>query len=447
MEPEPRRSVERRLAWPRTPDGPTPPLQPDIVLIVADDQRGDTLDATHSLTSAPVMPQLDALLTKRGVLFSNFYVSTPICFPSRASIFTGRYSHNHGVFSNSDPASDLVDTATIATALQGAGYRTAMLGKYINNYSALGSSPWYVPPGWTQWRAFPGQGQYFSFSLVERAGPGPDAVETVYGASDYSTDILATKAAAFIRETAPLQPYFLYLGLKAPHGEAAGAPIPATRDLGTYAALPPWAPTACGAITVDEPWRKASLEALQAADDAIATIMAAVEERARPVIVLYTSDNGFFWGEHGVAQGKGKPWEQAVHVPLVVWCPKLVPTPRTEPFIASNIDLAATLSELAGASFGATLDGESLVPVLSGTSPPGARNTILIEGWETGEVFGALRQGPWKYVEHNPATVQELYNLDSDPCEQTNVAGANPALLAALAAKLRVLRPDWPPLP
>src|SRR5215210_1382328 len=193
--------------------------RPNIILILADDIESRSL---------AFMPNLTALIGTPGTTFSNFLVTTPVCTPARASILRGQYAHNHGVLGNAGPNGWFTtfhrlghETSTVATWLQGAGYQTALVGKYLNGYPEA-VDPTYVPPGWDEWAAsIDSTGKYFEYDLNENGR----LVHYAHNDADYSTDVLAAKATRFIQSGAATnQPFFLYLATQAPHGGARPAP-------------------------------------------------------------------------------------------------------------------------------------------------------------------------------------------------------------------------------
>jgi arylsulfatase A-like enzyme len=431
---------------------------PNVVLILSDDQRWDTVDATHGLAGNAVMPILANELVSSGLVFTNGRVTTSLCSPSRASLLTGRYAHNHGVWGNALPnggAGVFDDSQTLATLLQGAGYRTALIGKYMNGYDLL--SP-YIPPGWDEWRAFV-QARYYNYDLNE------NGVVTRYGSapSDYSTDVLAAKAVSFISTSVSQgQPFFLLFAPAAPHSPYTPAP----RHEGRFAGLPAWRPPSYNEQDVsDKPaWVKAlprltdvkralldqlridQLETLQALDEAVGAIMQALRDEGvdANTLVVYSSDNGFAWGEHRY-DGKQCPYDECFRVPIIVRYPPLVTAARQDSRFVLNIDLVPTVLELAGLSIPAGTNGASLVPLLAG-NPPAWRSDLLHEHWKTHLIprNSLVMDGQHKYVEYPPGSGQgtELYDLTSDPYELLN--RTNDPLLAQLkanlAARLRVLR-------
>jgi arylsulfatase A-like enzyme len=462
--------------------GPHPqPLRPNIVFILTDDQRWDTTDATHSLNGVDdVMARTRAELAHDGLELSDTFMTTPLCCPSRSSILAGEYAHRTGVYKNggnNGGADDFDDASTLATWLQGAGYRTSLIGKYLNGYAQLwgsGDAP-YVPPGWTEWRGMKNVA-FFNYVMVEPDGAG-GYVENSYGSAeaDYSTDVLREKAKTFISDAvAAGDPFFLYLAFKAPHLPQ----IPAPRHDGLFAGLGAWRPPSYneGDLSDKPTWMQSlppqnsadldqiridQLEMLQAVDEAIggnpAFGITGIMEHLRSLgiaddtIVVYFSDNGWLWGEHRL-RAKNQPYEESIRAPMMVRYPKLIPLPRVETRFALNIDLAPTFAELVGAAIPLVQDGASLVRVFDGTQPAGTwRTDLLAEAWPDSHPWALVREAQWKYTEialdpGNPATPfdVELYDLFADPYEETNVAAENPARVTTMGVRLRQLRPNWP---
>jgi len=433
--------------------------RPNVVVILTDDQRFDTVDLTHSRDGVtPVMPNV-ARLAAEGVTFRNGFTTTALCGPSRASLLSGRYAHSTGVKDNHGPdALAAFDaSSTLAVWLHDAGYTTGLFGKYINGYqdSRLGT-----PPGWDEWAAFK-KAEYFDYTLVE------NGVQVRYGHADadYSTDVLAAKAVHFVREHAGVRPFFLYFAPFAPHVPA----IPAPRHAGMFAEVPPWRPPNFNEADVSDkpawvqnlaPWSperidqkerfaRRQLECLQAVDEAVGAIVQALRNAGveRDTIVLFASDNGLAWGAHRW-EPKECPYQECVRVPLVVRYPPLVPSARVDDRIALNIDYAPTIAELAGAVPDADVEGTSLVPLLRGDATIW-RTDFLEEHWG-GKIptFAQVHGVPWVYTEY-VTNESELYDEGADPFELGNVAAdpSRAALLAQMAARLRVLRPDWPVTP
>lgn len=429
--------------------------RPNIVFIVTDDQRWDTLQ--H-------MPRTLDRIAAHGVSFTNAFATTPACGPSRASMLTGLYTRNHGVFGNTGPSSGapaLVgsDRSTIATWLHDAGYRTGMYGKYMVGYAAQCPpfrTPCYRPPGWDEWQVFWTQ-HYYNYTMHE------NGVDVRYGNSDaeYSTDVITAKSVQFI-QAAQGQPFFLHVGYHAPHGEASGYPIAATRHQYIFRGfppwlprpLPPWMPPNWGEEDVSDkpPWlanlhrpddplnssltygrfaegvRLLQLEAGLSVDEGIEAIVAALEStgQADNTVIVLTSDNGYFWGEHRFYGGKDYPYEESIRIPLLIRYPRMISSARTDPTQVLNIDIAPTLARLAGVEPPAALDGISLTPLLR-QETTAIRDDFLLEWYNLPNApglptYNGVRTPQWKYLTYPLASEAELYDLVEDPFELDNRA-------------------------
>jgi arylsulfatase A-like enzyme len=471
----------RALATPaRTPDG-----RPNVVLIVADD-----LDANLP----EMMPAVNALLREEGTTFANAFVTDPSCGPSRASLLRGQYVHNHEVFSNGGEYGGFArfyrlghESSTIATWLQEAGYRTALIGKYLNYYPD-GAAPDHVPPGWDEWYGLVST-KYFRFRYNDNGRLG--RTEDVPAA--YQTDVLAERAQAFVRETVPTgEPFFLYIAPKAPHDPATPAPrhadaVPAARaprdpsfneedvaDKPDYMrALPPRNERQLAEL--DERYRR-RLRTMLAVDELIAGLVETLAETGilENTYFFFTSDNGHFLGEHRLSHGKGLAYDGSLRVPLLVRGPG-VAAGRSEGRLVNNADLAPTIAALAGVEVPDFVDGRSLTPLLHGEETPVWRQVTLVEdiaklyktenesaataeperGGEDDEeaeneeldggrsavpAYRALRALDWLYVAYETGE-RELYDLRADPYQLENRAGASElaAVEARLAERLKAL--------
>jgi arylsulfatase A-like enzyme len=457
------------------------PLRPNILFILTDDQRWDTTGGTHGLGGADVMPRTRAELGAVGVEFSSAFMTTPLCCPSRSSILTGSYAHRTGVYKNggnNGGADDLDDSETIAVWLEDAGYRTSLIGKYLNGYAQLwnlNTQPPYVPPGWTEWQGLRNV-SFFDWRIVQPDGMGDyEVFQGGNAEEDYLTDVMRERAKTFITESvAAGEPFFLYLAFKAPHLPQ----IPAPRHDGVFEGIPAWRPPSWNEADVsDKPtWvqnqapqdavdldqvRIDQLEMLQAVDEAIggnpAFGIVGIMEHLRNLgvaddtIVVYFADNGWYWGEHRL-RAKNNPYDEAIRSPMFVRYPKLAPLRRTDDRFALNIDLAPTFAELAGVGVPIAHDGLSLVRVLDGTQPAW-RDDFLAEAWPSSHPWALVREAQWKYTEipvapgsPDGAFERELYDLANDPYELENVAEEpeHATLIAQMAARLRELRPHWP---
>ena len=426
--------------------------QPDIILILTDDQRFDTLWA---------MPTVRSELVANGVSFSNGYVSNPVCCPSRSSTLTGNYSHTTRVYTNHPkerfggfPAFD--DRSTVATWLQHAGYRTALMGKYLNGYADS-----YVPPGWDRWFVTWDGGAYFDYSAND------DGVIRSFGAdpNDYGTDVLADQATDLIRSTDQDQPLFLYFAPHAVHGPATPAP----RDRGAFANLEPWRPAsydeedvsdkpayirARGALPAAarasiEGFRRDQYRALRSVDRAVSDILDALTDTGRlsNAVIVFTSDNGMMWGEHGWSS-KVVPYEESIRVPLVIRADAMIASPHRDDHLVLNIDLAPTFVDLSGAT-APRMEGMSAVPLLMSTRAAW-RSDFLMEHLQLGPggvpTYCGVHGRRYVYVNYGTGE-EELYDLRVDPFQLTNVVRnrAYVDVLRAQRGRLRQLCRPRPP--
>lgn len=462
-----------------------PPVRPNFVVIVTDDQRWDTIGrcrngfdgADLAAGADSCMPELQRLLVPAGTAFTRAYVTTALCCPSRASVLTGNYARHTGVIDNRGlPLFD--DDSTIATWLDAAGYRTALIGKYMNGYGETpGAVPNdYVPPGWDSWHAFWGLPGYSTYSLVERE-PGQAArTISISGSTTsptpcapsatYSTDLLCRRALDFVSGD-PTDPFFLYFTPFAPHGPGT----PPSRYSGAYAGLPlqtypsynavpspnppSWLPTeplTGSALSSIGAGFRAGLNANRAVDDAIAALHAQLTEDGTldETVWVFLSDNGLARAEHRWSS-KGCAYEECHRVPLVIACPPAIcPTSvggRVDgEHLALNIDVAPTILELAGIPPAEPMDGRSLVTLLGGDAEPWRDAFLLEDHGIAGSLHGPLgvmsreEDGHlYKYVTYVKAASEfELYDLTTDPWELTNLWNdpAHEAVQTSLAGTL-----------
>ena len=426
-----------------------PDDRPSVLLIVTDDQRWDTLWA---------MPGVERSLADRGVTFTDAFTTSSLCCPSRASILTGAYPHTTGVYRQGGAYGGFRafdDSTTIATSLDGAGYSTGFFGKYLDAYQS-GALSGYVPPGWDRWVAFV-HSQYEDYGLtvdgqIQRYGSTPE---------DYSTEVLVDQAESFIRGTGG--PLFALFAPAAPHAPAT----PADVDRASFEDLPAWRPPSFDepdrtdkpayvqAFRPVGPERTASLEelrrnqyrTLQAVDRAVERLLDALEDTGRldDALVIFTTDNGLQWGEHRWLK-KEVPYEEAIRVPLVVRADALVDAGgRVDDHLVANIDLAPTIASVAGIELPGA-DGRSLVPLLRGETEPW-RRALLIEhmrGTNPVPTYCGVRTRRHLFVTYETGE-RELYDLEADPYELENLAGARPDLEARLGATLKTLCDPPPP--
>ena len=405
----------------------------NVVVIVSDDER---LDADLR------MRNVQRLLAREGVRFDRYYTTTSECCPSRASILTGQYPHHSGVVANFGQHGypSFRERSTLATWLHDAGYTTAMVGKYLNGYTLDGDHR--VPPGWDRWVAMDSvpEERYYRYTLNENGR------QVDYGRrpADYSTSVLTRKALGFIRSAHG--PFFLYFAPIAPHLPA----IPAPQDRGSIGALPSLrSPAFDEADISDKPWRarfvrtftprgvsydleevrRRQLETLRSLDRSVGKIVGELRRRnlLDRTVVVYVSDNGFLWGEHRLG-GKIWPYEESIHLPLVIRTPWRAGDGAVDRHMALNVDLAPTIAALAGVRPGIPQDGRSLVPFLRAQDPPW-RVDGLAEYRGPGQLrvggpppYRALRTRGFLYVAYDNGW-RELYDMRHDPWQLRNVAG------------------------
>jgi N-acetylglucosamine-6-sulfatase len=440
-----------------------PTDRPNIIFILTDD-----LD----FASAQKMPQLRSQLIEEGTSLENAFVSYPLCCPSRATILTGLYAHNHDVKGNNLPyggfqkfRNEGLEENTIAVRLQESGYRTAYFGKYLNGYPGE-EDPAYVPPGWDKWHAIERKNTYSeetenTYSEYDLNENG-EVVSYGKRPKDYLTDVLSSKAIEYLQgATEHSEPFFLYLAPNAPHLPATpakrhrnafaeeAAPRPPSFNEEDVSDKPLWLrhrqSISEGEVSnIDKRYRR-RLESMLAVDEMVGALIQELEAagKLQNTFIFLTSDNGWYQGEHRIHIEKSYPYEEAARVPLFVRGPEITPDSKVQK-LALNTDLAPTLAELAGVEYLA--DGRSLVPLLRGEEPPSQRTAILLEGF--GEYFDvgsgppayrAVRTESHKYVEYVNGE-RELYDLEADPDELENVyESADPSLIENLKTKLDAL--------
>ncbi|MGQ0639899.1 MAG: sulfatase family protein [Gemmatimonadaceae bacterium] len=439
------------------------PNRPNILFILADDL--DVESATH-------MPRLKSLIADQGVTFTNTFTTYPVCCPSRASILTGQYPHNHQILFNIPPLGGFAkfrdrggEASTIATWLQAAGYRTALYGKYLNGYP--GNTPQHVPPGWTVWHGTFDNENFFNYRVNENGSVRQygDASE------DYEMDVHARNIVRFLEEaeTRDAEPWFIYFAPYAPHGDPRlglgqeGPAVPAPRHRGAFAtaqaprtasfneedvsdkppAIRQRARLTPGQIAVLDYLYRERLRSLLSVDEAIEQFVRTLTRLGElaNTYIIFTSDNGYHLGQHRFMTGKLNIYEEDIRVPAFVRGPG-VPTKVRRDHFALNIDWGPTFAELAGFTAPATVDGRSLVPLLKRELVPNDtwRQDFLVEIHRpNGEVVLALRTRTQTYAEHSTGA-RELYDLQSDPAQLRNVfVTTDSGSVRPLAARLKAL--------
>ncbi len=450
-----------------------PAARPNIVVVVVDDLRWDEFGAAgHPYLETPNIDRLAA----EGALFTQAFHAVSLCSPNRASILTGQYPSRHGIIDNVSRARASHRLATFPQALQRVGYRTAFLGKWH-----MGNDP--TPrPGFDYWVSFPGQGRSVNPELFEDG--------RLHQVEGYTTDLLTDRAVAFIeRESGG--PFMLYLAHKAIHPDVTqlndgsvdpSTPeqyVPAPRHRGRYAGKifprrgnavatldqldqQPALRNALAQLDImPDPGRGARIaggdsvpvftdesiqrraEMLLAVDEGLGRIIGALEAKGilDRTAIIFTSDNGFFYGEHGLTVERRLPYEESIRNPLIIRYPALARPGARPDALTSSVDIAPTALELGGAPPGGT-QGRSLVPVLRGDTA-GWRRAVLVEFTSYENPFPhlvdmdyrAIRTDRYKFVRWLKFPgMEELYDLQEDPLEQHNLASRPD--MAAIRAEL-----------
>lgn len=413
--------------------------RPNILIIVTDDQRRELMQA---------MPKTLELFRDGGRTYTNAYVTTPMCCPSRASIFTGQYVHNHGVYHNW-LGWQLPET-TLQSTLQEQGYRTGLFGKFLNS--------------WGEGRA-PSGFDRFAVSV----GGYTKARWNIDGDSrtdqGYNTDVIAEHADSFIRGEDG-SPWLAIVTPFAPHApfvaqsEYASMPVP---KMGANPAMkeknrsdkPRWVRRQSHRYRgqMDEE-RAKQYRTLPSVDDLVERLFATLEETDQQnTLAFFLSDNGYLWGEHGLRR-KGAPYTDSVRVPFYVRWPGHVAPGTTDSSIVANIDIASTVFKKLGLPRGRT-DGRDILHDASvdggaEEEPQRKRRRILLEFWcNTGTYqchpWASIRNKKWQYIEHyndeKRVAFREYYDLVNDPWQLRNLLGdektSNDPNLRHLRRKLR----------
>jgi arylsulfatase A-like enzyme len=405
---------------------------PNVLIILTDDQRVGTLG---------VMPRTVQFFRNRGRMFTRGFVTTPLCCPSRSSIFTGLYAHNHGVLTNGEHS--LPQSVTLQRYLHDAGYRTAIVGKYLNGWPLERN-----PPYFDRWAL--GGGSTYRDPVFNVNG----SVRTIRG---YTTNIVASKAVQSLKafEATDSRPWFLYLAPKAPHLPSTPAPeyalAPVLEWVKNPAVLesdrrdkPPWVQDSQVSRSLVAATRADMLRTLMSVDDRVGRVsrtLGTLGER-RGTIAFFLSDNGFMWGEHGLTR-KGHPYTHSIKVPLLLRWPGHVASGSRDGRFAANIDLAPTILDAAGITPLAPMDGRSLLRAWS-------RRHLFTEMFRPGDDkaagWASVRTKRMQYVEYYDDTrsrvvFREYYRLDRDPWQLKNLLrDGNPANNPDTAWLHRLLR-------
>jgi len=449
---------------------------PNVILVLADD-----LDARLLEEHWADYPHLRGLAAE-GTTFENAFVTDSLCCPSRATILRGQYAHNHRIVGNWWPQGGSKkfrklgrEGSTVATWLQDEGYRTALVGKYMNEYHGTR-----VPAGWDEWYAI--SGDHLSTQLSENG-----RIVDYDPERHHLDDVLAEKAAGYVRRAADDgSPFFMWLGTSAPHAPADPAPrhegafpdarLPRTLsfDEEDVSDKPDWVrdnpPLDQKQIAHMENLYRNRLRSMLAVDEMIGRLVDALRKSGEldNTYVFFTSDNGWHAGEHRLTTGKWTAYEEDIRVPLIVRGPG-VPKGQTLDHLVLNNDFAPTFAQLGEAEVPAFLDGRSLKPLLGDNPPPLEewRSAFLVEAatelsgtvvpllsgdplpedWQSASRkdwgrpgLEAIRTEDYLYTEYGNGE-RELYDLKDDPHELDNqYEAADPELLRRLQERLAALR-------
>jgi arylsulfatase A-like enzyme len=422
-------------------------------------------------------------LAAQGATFADSFTNWPLCCPSRVTFYTGQYAHNHKVLGNSPPDGGFQrfdDDSTLPVWLKQAGYHTIHVGKYLNGYGEDATNSTYVPPGWDEWYA----GTAGSTQDVYDYTLNQNGTLVDYGAAveDFKQDVFSDLAVDAINRNAGGGPFFMGVMYTAPHSggpnpnphpptncgtSAKPAPRHATAFDSERLPTPPNfneadvsdKPAAIQAMPViDQPdfanmqrRYRCRIESLLSVDDGVGRIVDALEAAGEldNTLIMFTSDNGFFAGEHRVQNGKDRVYEESVRVPLVMRGPGIPGGVAVED-LAVNADLASTVLDAAGVSAGLPQDGRSLLPFAAHPARFHGRELLLEKGDVLDEdddgvaqsgTFAAIRTSRYVYVD-NATGELELYDLETDPYQLQNqvLNPAYDAAEAALASRLATLR-------
>jgi len=476
--------------------------KPNIVFILTDD-----LDLNSYLDPSR-FPKVNSLLVQKGTTFSNFFVTDSLCCPSRSSILRGQYVHQHDVLGNQPPSGGYGkfhtngdEKSTLATWMHDSGYRTGLLGKYLNGYPET-VDPAFVPPGWDEWDSPTSGGNPYS-EYNYRLNENGKLVRYGSTPQDYLVDVLSRKSSEFIQQKND-KPFFLYVAPYVPHQPATPAPRYADAFAGVQAprtpsfneadmsAEPQWLQNRPllndpQIATIDQLYRK-RLQSMLGVDDLVENVVTTLQQTGQldNTYIVLSSDNGFHLGQHRLPPGKMTAFEEDIHVPLVVRGPG-VPEAKKADDLAMNIDLAPTFADLGGAKLPSFVNGRSLASDLHGKKPGTARKAVLVEHYaESGRrqgrkkaaaaqqdpdndanppnsgtptagaqapairrgqfqplglpEYAALRTDRYTYVEYVTGE-RQLYDLRTDPDQLHNVVTtADPKLVQDLAKQLSALR-------
>jgi N-acetylglucosamine-6-sulfatase len=430
--------------------------RPNIIFVLTDD-----LDAA----SISKVPSLQAYMADEGITFDNAFVTYSLCCPSRATILTGQYPHNHLVRSNGPPIGGFEvfrelgrERSTLATWLDDAGYETALFGKYLNRYGNHGGD--YVPPGWDEW-----------YGVVGKTQLNQNGQLVTYEGDTYLDDALSGLAQEFVRRQEHKDaPFFVYLSVHAPHAPAKPAlrheelyddlhaPRTPSFDETDVSDKPGWVReltlSSAEERRIDGLYRK-RLRTMAGVGETIGGLLRTLEQTGKldNTYIVLTSDNGYHMGQHRLGIGKTTAYEEDIRVPLIIRGPG-VPAGVSSDEMVLNNDFAPTFADLAGLPPPGSVDGRSFAALLDtrqGNDPASWRKAFEVRKWDSLKdeptyegvtpvpPYRAVRTRRYLYVEYETGE-HELYDLEKDPYELRNLyESADPDLIAELDSRLNAL--------
>lgn len=433
----------------------------NVILFYTDDQRWDTIDGLDTNEDGIiddndiVMPNVKNELINKGTNFENSFVNLALCCPSRASLLSGGlYAANSGIKTNTLPdggATNFIDKNSMFVELQRAGYKTALIGKYLNDYERFleeGQNDNYIPPGYDKFVMASADGdKWDNFKVIEGSStPDSPSTGTKTQQTQYLTYFLKDKALEFIRDNAN-NPFVLEVTFKAPHRPATAAP--GDENLfpnynyeergyketdGDITDKPIWMQESANSFnsTKEQETKdlaRKQLQSLVGVDRAIGEIIQELENLnlMDKTIIIYTSDNGYMLGEHYL-ESKQKAYEESIRVPLIVRAPTITQR-TTEKLSSTNLDVAATIFDVA--NINKQTDGMSLLPLLINENTQW-RDSVYLEGFASvgsPPIYYGIRTDKYKYIEYSDyidangnliSEEKEFYNLEQDPYELKN---------------------------
>ena len=430
--------------------------KPNIILIVTDD-----LD----VYATQFMTKMQTRVREQGVSFTNAFVTSSVCAPSRGSILTGQFPGKCGIDTGYGQLHGEKERKTLATLMKRADYTNVLIGKYINGYGS--SHPRFIPPGWDEWYALTVENEYYEYQMNE------NGKIVSYGNSreEYVTDVLSAKALDFIHRNRGVGPFFMFINTVAPHVPSIPAPRHTTNfndvDI-TYSFeadlsdKPAWVRNYSNLNTklIDnyfgntrtmEKLYRDRWRTMLAVDDMIENILVELEQNGLlgNTYVIITSDNGDGLTKHIPVSAKLSPYDEGIRVPFYVLGPNL-PADGQADHLVSTVDILPTLADLAGIAPFADIDGRSLTPILANTGLPDAewRDAVFAELKARGESwpwkssppsYTLMRTKKIKYIEYETGE-REYYDLARDPDEMDNrYNGLSTATREDLSSRLKIL--------